>query len=188
MEAQITEQTRDTYRGGGVPPPPAVPRTSSKYTREPARTAAATAAANTQLPATTMPPAPTPMATPTRTLFCSFRALSAFLEASSPNPPLLAETAVAARSGERRRMRRGGGEVRMNWRRRGGWGLRRGGRRRNGWWSWAVAATAGAAAMRGVELGKCGVLGWGARRRRVRCEQIFFRCRYLRGKRKRTFP
>jgi hypothetical protein len=172
MEAQITEQTRDTYRGGGIPPPSAVPRTSSKYSREPARMAAATAAANTQPPATTMPPAPTPMATPTSTRFCSCRALSAFLTASSPTPPLLAETAAAARRGKRRRMRRGGGEGRIRRRRRGGWGRRRGGRRRNGWWCWAAAAAA---------MGGLGV-GWGGgarrRRRRLRCEQRdFFFCR-----------
>jgi hypothetical protein len=171
MRAQMAEHARDTYRGGGLPPPLAVLRTSSKYSREPARTAAATAAANTQPPATTMPPALTPMATPTTTRFCSCLAFSAFLPAaSSPPPPPPAETAAAASSGKRRRRRRGGGDGRRKRRRSGGWGRGGEGSRRNGVWR-RVAPVAGA----GAAMGGGKLCGWGARAvqdcwRSVRCE------------------
>lgn len=150
MRAQMAEHARDTYRGGGLPPPLAVLRTSSKYSREPARTAAATAAANTRPPATTMPPAPTPMATPTRTRFCSCLALSSFLAAtSSPPPPApaAADTAAAASSGKWRRRRSGGGDGRRKRRRSEGWGCGGEGSRRNGEWRRVAAG----AAMRGGE-------------------------------------
>lgn len=73
MRAQITEQTLDTYRGGGVIPA-AIPRllTNPKYSRAPASTAPATAMVNTHPPATTTPPAPNPIPSPKITLLLSW--------------------------------------------------------------------------------------------------------------------
>lgn len=70
IRAQITEQTRDTYRGGGVIPA-AIPRllTNSKYSLAPTKTAAARASVKTHPPANTTPPAEKPIARPKTTLF-----------------------------------------------------------------------------------------------------------------------
>lgn len=72
IKAQMTEQTRDTYRGGGVIPS-VIPRlrTNSKYSRAPAKTTAAMAAAKTHPPAKTIPPAESPIPSPKTTLFLS---------------------------------------------------------------------------------------------------------------------
>lgn len=76
ISAQITEHTRDTNRGGGVIPA-AIPRllTSSKYSRAPAKTAAARATVKTHPPASTTPPTQTPMPIPNTTLFFNWLAL-----------------------------------------------------------------------------------------------------------------
>ena len=70
MKAQITEQTRDTYRGGGVIPA-VIPRllTNSKYSRAPVKTTAAKATVNSHPPANTTPPAVNPMPSPNTILF-----------------------------------------------------------------------------------------------------------------------
>lgn len=70
IRAQITEQTRDTYRGGGVIPS-AIPRllTSSKYSRAPTKTAAARATVKIHPPANTTPPTESPIPSPKTTLF-----------------------------------------------------------------------------------------------------------------------
>lgn len=75
IRAQITEQTRDTYRGGGVIPA-AIPRllTSSKYSLAPTNTATARAIVKTHPPANTTPPAETPMPSPKITLFFNWLA------------------------------------------------------------------------------------------------------------------
>lgn len=72
ITAQITEHTRDTYRGGGVIPA-VIPRllTNSKYSRAPTKTAAARAAVKTHPPANTTPPTRIPMPSPNTTLFLS---------------------------------------------------------------------------------------------------------------------
>ena len=76
ISAQITEHTRDTNRGGGVIPA-AIPRllTSSRYSRAPAKTAAARATVKTHPPASTTPPTQTPMPIPNTTLFFNWLAL-----------------------------------------------------------------------------------------------------------------
>lgn len=70
IRAHITEQDRDTYRGGGVIPE-AIPRllTSSKYSLAPTNTAAASATVKTHPPANTTPPTDIPIASPNTTLF-----------------------------------------------------------------------------------------------------------------------
>lgn len=70
MRAQMTEQTLDMYRGGGVIPS-AIPRllTSSKYSRAPTKTAAARATVKTHPPANTTPPTEIPIPSPKTTLF-----------------------------------------------------------------------------------------------------------------------
>lgn len=75
IRVHITEQTRDTYRGGGVIPL-AMPLllTSSKYSREPIKTEAAKARVKTHPPANTTPPTGNPMAIPKITLFLSWLA------------------------------------------------------------------------------------------------------------------
>lgn len=75
MKAQITEQTRDTYRGGGVIPA-VIPRllTNSKYSRAPTNTTAAKATVKTHPPAKTMPPAEIPIPSPKIILFFSWLA------------------------------------------------------------------------------------------------------------------
>lgn len=72
IRVQITEQTRETYRGGGVIPA-VIPRlrTNSKYSRAPIKTAAAKATVKIQPPANTTPPAETPMPMPNTILFLS---------------------------------------------------------------------------------------------------------------------
>lgn len=70
IREQITEQARETYRGGGVIPE-AMPRllTSSKYSLEPANTAAARPTVKTHDPANTIPPTETPIPSPNTILF-----------------------------------------------------------------------------------------------------------------------
>lgn len=70
MREQITEQTRETYRGGGVIPA-VIPRllTNSKYSREPTKMAAAKATVNTHPPANTTAPQLTPIPSPKTILF-----------------------------------------------------------------------------------------------------------------------
>lgn len=65
MRAQMTEQTLETYRGGGVIPPE-IPRllTNSKYSRAPTKTVAARPIAKIHPPANTTPPTDIPMASP----------------------------------------------------------------------------------------------------------------------------
>lgn len=69
IRKHIVEQTRDTYRGGGVIPA-VIPRllTNSKYSCEPVKTAAAIAKVKTQPPAKTTPPTEIPIAKPNKTL------------------------------------------------------------------------------------------------------------------------
>lgn len=85
MRAQMTEQTLDTYRGGGVIPS-AIPRllTSSKYSRAPTKTAAARATVKTHPPVNTTPPTKIPMPSPKTTLFFNwlFFSLSSEVEIS----------------------------------------------------------------------------------------------------------
>lgn len=75
MKAHITEQTRDTYRGGGVIPA-AIPRllTNSKYSRAPTKTAAEKQTVKTQPPASTTPPTKIPMPSPKPILFLNWLA------------------------------------------------------------------------------------------------------------------
>lgn len=75
IRAHITEQTRDTYRGGGVIPL-AMPLllTSSKYSREPIKTEDAKATVKTHPPANTTHPTGKPMPIPKITLFLSWLA------------------------------------------------------------------------------------------------------------------
>ena len=70
MKAQITEQIRETYRGGGVIPA-VIPRllTNSKYSRAPTKIHAATATVNTHPPANTTIPPVIPMPIPKTTRF-----------------------------------------------------------------------------------------------------------------------
>lgn len=70
MIEHITEQARDTYRGGGVIPE-VMPRllTSSKYSLEPAKTAAERATVKTHFPANSTPPTDIPMPSPNIILF-----------------------------------------------------------------------------------------------------------------------
>lgn len=72
IRVQITEQTRETYRGGGVIPA-VIPRlrTNSKYSRAPMKTAAEKATVKIQPPANTTPPAETPTPRPNTILFLS---------------------------------------------------------------------------------------------------------------------
>lgn len=65
MKAQITEQLRETYRGGGVIPA-VIPRllTNSKYSRAPTKIHAATATVNTHPPVNTTRPTVIPMPSP----------------------------------------------------------------------------------------------------------------------------
>jgi hypothetical protein len=72
MTAQITEQTRDKYRGGGVIPA-VIPRllTNSKYSREPKKITAAKPTVKTHPPANTTPPTVIPMPSPKTILFFS---------------------------------------------------------------------------------------------------------------------
>lgn len=75
MRAQITEQTRDTNRGGGVIPA-VIPwlLTNSKYSRAPTKTAAATVAVNTHPPANTTMPTDNPIPSPKKILFFNWLA------------------------------------------------------------------------------------------------------------------
>lgn len=84
------EQTRDTYRGGGVIPA-VIPwlLTSSKYSRAPTKTAAAKATVKTQPPANTMPPTEIPMPSPNTILFFSWLALCWCSETGLPSIKLL---------------------------------------------------------------------------------------------------
>lgn len=70
IRVQMMEQACDTYRGGGVIPS-VIPwlRTNSKYSRAPAKTAAAKATVKTHPPAKTTPPAAIPMPIPKIILF-----------------------------------------------------------------------------------------------------------------------
>lgn len=70
MRAQITEHTRDTYRGGGVIPV-AIPLllTSSKYSREPVKIATDIANVKIHPPAKTTPPTHIPNPSPETTRF-----------------------------------------------------------------------------------------------------------------------
>lgn len=70
MNAHITEQTRETYRGGGVIPA-VIPRllTNSKYSRAPRKTAAAKTTVKTHPPAKTAPPTEIPIPSPKTILF-----------------------------------------------------------------------------------------------------------------------
>lgn len=70
MNAQITEQTRDAYRGGGSIPA-AMPRlrTSSKYSCAAMKAAAEIDTVNIQPPANTMAPPEIPMPSPKIILF-----------------------------------------------------------------------------------------------------------------------
>lgn len=70
IRAQIREQTRDTYRGGAVIPT-VIPRlrTNPKYSRAPAKTAAAKARVNTHPPARTTTPTDIPIPSPKTILF-----------------------------------------------------------------------------------------------------------------------
>lgn len=75
MIEQITKQTRETYRGGGVIPS-VIPRllTNSKYSRPPKKTAAARNRVKTHPPANTIPPTVIPMPSPKITLFFNWLA------------------------------------------------------------------------------------------------------------------
>lgn len=92
MRAQLTEQTCETYRGGGVIPA-AIPRllTNSKYSCAPTKTVAAKATVNTHPPASTTPPTVIPMPSPKTILFFNWLgfcwrsdAISSFIDIVSP--------------------------------------------------------------------------------------------------------
>lgn len=70
IRAKTIEQTRDTYREGGVIPS-AIPQllTSSKYSLAATKTAAATAIVKTHPPAKTIPPVEIAMPSPETILF-----------------------------------------------------------------------------------------------------------------------
>ena len=84
---QITEQARETNRGGGVIPE-AMPRllTSSKYSLEPANTAAERATVKTHSPANTTPPTKTPMPRPKIILFLNWLVFSLCSSSKLPSP------------------------------------------------------------------------------------------------------